>query len=129
MEKILEVKNLQTTFHTEDGTVRAVDDVSFNAYKGKTLGIVLTIFGFYAVPLGIWAVVDRQRYYDGDSTDNRPSPEDDEKNLAINVTILVVGAGLLWLTKKRHVHPDATAAASEDSAAAAASCPTFSSER
>lgn len=39
-EKILEVKNLQTSFFTEDGEVRAVDDVSFSVYKGKTLGIV-----------------------------------------------------------------------------------------
>jgi peptide/nickel transport system ATP-binding protein len=40
MDKILEVKNLCTTFTTEAGLVRAVDDVSFNVYKGKTLGIV-----------------------------------------------------------------------------------------
>ena len=39
-EKILEVKNLQTSFFTDDGEVKAVDDVSFNVYKGKTLGIV-----------------------------------------------------------------------------------------
>ncbi|MEO5968909.1 MAG: ABC transporter ATP-binding protein [Bdellovibrionia bacterium] len=39
-EKILEVKNLKTTFKTEEGTLTAVDDVSFNVYKGKTLGIV-----------------------------------------------------------------------------------------
>jgi len=39
-EKILEVKNLKTSFFTEEGEVRAVDDVSFNVYKGKTLGIV-----------------------------------------------------------------------------------------
>ncbi len=39
-EKILEVKNLCTAFFTEEGEVRAVDDVSFNVYKGKTLGIV-----------------------------------------------------------------------------------------
>ncbi len=40
MEKILEVKNLSTTFYTEAGVARAVDDVSFNVYKGRTLGIV-----------------------------------------------------------------------------------------
>ncbi|MBI3555153.1 MAG: ABC transporter ATP-binding protein [Deltaproteobacteria bacterium] len=40
MEKILEVKNLSTTFYTEAGVARAVDDVSFNVFKGRTLGIV-----------------------------------------------------------------------------------------
>ena len=39
-EKILEVKNLRTSFFTEGGEVKAVDDISFNVYKGKTLGIV-----------------------------------------------------------------------------------------
>lgn len=40
MEKILEVKNLQTSFFTDRGEVRAVDNVSFDLYKGKTVGIV-----------------------------------------------------------------------------------------
>ena len=39
-EKVLEVKNLTTKFHTDQGTVTAVNDVSFDVYKGKTLGIV-----------------------------------------------------------------------------------------
>src|SRR5437588_10511279 len=39
-ERILEVKNLKTSFFTDAGEVKAVDDVSFNVYKGKTLGIV-----------------------------------------------------------------------------------------
>src|SRR3954463_11764839 len=39
-EKILEVKNLRTSFFTEEGEVKAVEDLSFNVYKGKTLGIV-----------------------------------------------------------------------------------------
>jgi ABC-type dipeptide/oligopeptide/nickel transport system ATPase component len=39
-EKILEVKNLCTSFFTEAGEVKAIDDVSFSVYKGKTLGIV-----------------------------------------------------------------------------------------
>jgi oligopeptide/dipeptide ABC transporter ATP-binding protein len=39
-DKILEVKGLRTSFFTEEGEVKAVDDVSFNVYKGKTIGIV-----------------------------------------------------------------------------------------
>lgn len=39
-EKILEVKNLQTSFFTERGEIKAVDDVSFDLYRGKTVGIV-----------------------------------------------------------------------------------------
>ena len=40
MEKILEVKELQTSFFTDRGEVKAVDHVSFDLYKGKTVGIV-----------------------------------------------------------------------------------------
>ena len=39
-EKILEVKNLCTTFRTERGTMRAVDGVSFHINKGEILGVV-----------------------------------------------------------------------------------------
>jgi oligopeptide transport system ATP-binding protein len=37
---ILEVKNLKTQFQTQDGVVRAVDDVSFYVMPGETLGVV-----------------------------------------------------------------------------------------
>lgn len=40
MEKILEVNNLCTSFKTERGVMKAVDGVSFYAYKGEMLGIV-----------------------------------------------------------------------------------------
>jgi len=39
-EKILEVKNLTTRFNTPKGMVTAVDGVSFDVFKGKSLGIV-----------------------------------------------------------------------------------------
>lgn len=39
-ENILEVKGLVTEFETDSGWVRAVDGVSFNVPKGKTVGIV-----------------------------------------------------------------------------------------
>lgn len=39
-QPLLEVKNLQTHFKTDDGITKAVDDVSFTIYKGETVGIV-----------------------------------------------------------------------------------------
>src|SRR2546421_7451501 len=39
-ERLLDVKNLRVQFTTEDGVVRAVDDVSFGLDRGRVLGIV-----------------------------------------------------------------------------------------
>lgn len=39
-DKLLEVKHLKTYFHTPNGVLRAVDDVSFFVRRGETLGIV-----------------------------------------------------------------------------------------
>lgn len=39
-EPFIQLKNLKTYFHTEEGTVPAVDDVSLSIKKGETLAIV-----------------------------------------------------------------------------------------
>ena len=39
-ELLLEVKNLKVQFPLDEGTVHAVDGVSYNLYRGRTLGIV-----------------------------------------------------------------------------------------
>jgi oligopeptide/dipeptide ABC transporter ATP-binding protein len=60
---ILEVKNLITAFHTDEGSLRAVDDVSFEVPSGKTVGVVgesgcgksvtsLSIMGLLPIPPG-----------------------------------------------------------------------------
>lgn len=40
MKELLKVKNLKTYFFTHEGTVKAVDEVSFSVNQGKTLGLV-----------------------------------------------------------------------------------------
>jgi len=39
-ENLLTVKDLRVYFHSEDGTVKAVDGISFQLQRGQTLGIV-----------------------------------------------------------------------------------------
>jgi peptide/nickel transport system ATP-binding protein len=63
---LLDVQDLKTSFHTDDGVVQAVDGVSFSVEKGKTLGIVgesgcgksvtcLTIMGLIPRRGGEWS--------------------------------------------------------------------------
>lgn len=40
MTELVEFKNLKTYFYTEDGVVKAVDDISFRIKQGQTVGLV-----------------------------------------------------------------------------------------
>jgi len=40
MSNLLEIQNLRTYFHTDDGVVKAVDDISVAIEEGSTLGVV-----------------------------------------------------------------------------------------
>ena len=40
MDKLFQIKNLKTFFHTDAGTAKAVNNISFDIYKGEVLGIV-----------------------------------------------------------------------------------------
>jgi ABC-type dipeptide/oligopeptide/nickel transport system ATPase component len=39
-QPILSVRDLRTYFHTDEGTVKAVDGVTFDVFGGRTLGVV-----------------------------------------------------------------------------------------
>src|ERR1700733_5893003 len=39
-DKLIQVRNLSVEFQTDDGTVRAVKNISFDIPRGKTVGLV-----------------------------------------------------------------------------------------
>ncbi len=70
---LLEVDDLQVCFATEEGVVRAVDDVSFTLDRGEVLGVVgesgsgksvtaMTLLGLTRSPN---ATIDGEAYLDG----------------------------------------------------------------
>lgn len=87
MPRLLEVQGLKTYFRTEEGLVKAVDDVSFTLERGETLGIVgesgsgksvaaLSIMGLVPNPpgevVGGKIIFDGQNLLDMSEDDMRP---------------------------------------------------------
>ncbi len=88
---LLKVKDLKVEFRTEDGTVRAVDGVSFAVNRGETLGLVgesgcgksvtaLSIMRLIAHPVG--KITNGQILFDG--KDTLPVPENQFRKLRGN---------------------------------------------
>ena len=83
MGNIIEVKNLKKYFSTPRGTLHAVDNVTFNIEKGKTIGIVGES-GCGKSTLGktlmrLHDPTDGQIFYDGTEIANMPKKEFKEK--------------------------------------------------
>jgi oligopeptide/dipeptide ABC transporter ATP-binding protein len=83
-EKVLEVKDLVVEFRTDRGTVKAVNGVNFDVFKGKTVGIVgesgsgksvtaLAIMGLIPNPPG--RIASGQIFFSGKSLVDMPASE------------------------------------------------------
>jgi len=75
-EPLIRVRNLKTHFHTDEGTVRAVDGIDYDVYPGECLGIVgesgsgksvsqVSILGLIPTPPG--EIVDGEILFRGEN--------------------------------------------------------------
>src|SRR5438477_13073199 len=75
---VLSVRNLKTYFPQDEGTVKAVDGVSFDLYPGQTLGIVgESGCGKSITARSILRIIDRPgRIVEGEILFRRPDASD-----------------------------------------------------
>lgn len=75
-EKLLEINNLTTCFDTDNGKITAIEDISFDLYKGESLGILgesgcgksvtaLSMMGL--LPEGVGYVENGEIIFDGEN--------------------------------------------------------------
>src|SRR5256712_10236767 len=90
MGALLSVRDLKTYFTQDEGTVKAVDGVSFDLYPGRTLGIVgESGCGKSVTARSILRIVDRPgRIVDGEIQFRRPAPDGGAGGPMIDVTKL-----------------------------------------
>ncbi|MEX2173637.1 MAG: ABC transporter ATP-binding protein, partial [Pirellulaceae bacterium] len=80
---LLDIDNLATYFHTDDGVVKAVDDISLSIEEGKTLGIVgesgsgksVTSFSIMRLLSGTGKIVQGKISFLGRDLVRLPEPE------------------------------------------------------
>ena len=87
---LLSVRDLKTYFAQDEGTVKAVDGVSFDLYPGRTLGIVgESGCGKSVTARSILRIVDRPgRIVEGEIRFRRPAPNGRAGGRMIDVTKL-----------------------------------------
>src|SRR5256712_12308533 len=101
---LLSVRDLKTYFTQDEGTVKAVDGVSFDLYPGRTLGIVgESGCGKSVTARSILRIVDRPgRIVDGEIQFRRPATDGGASSQVVDLTKLetqgpemaaVLGAG------------------------------------
>ena len=89
-ERLLEVNDLKVQFATEDGTVRAVDGLSFELERGKVLGIVgesgsgksVTAMTLMGLTRGVNARFEGEVLYKGNGPAERLGPRHAELSAA-----------------------------------------------
>jgi peptide/nickel transport system ATP-binding protein len=104
-EPLLEVKNLKVHFPTEDGLVKAVDDVSFTLERGQTLGVVGESGSGKSVTfMTVMGLIDRKKaHVEGEvifaGRDLLKMPEDEMRHIRGE------GIGMIFQDPMTSLHP------------------------